>query len=205
MLVTTRADAVPDIRETLAGAVDLAAARGARRRRHVHRLDLHALGGAVGRDPGVRHPHRLVLAQAGTRGGRGRQAAHRVGGRLRPAGLWLRPAQTPWWGTVGFIAIEGTVFALAVGPISTWPSTRNGRSAGRRRICCVGPRHLCPALRAARPDTSRSRPPSGGLEQGPRAPLVVWFVGVVFLVIRGLEFTTLNCAGTPMPTARSSG
>src|SRR5690606_342171 len=88
--------------------------RGARHRGPVRRLDLHALGGADRRPAAGRDPDRLVLAQT-RRGGGGIVSAPPE--RLDVSGLpeyAFGHRSRLWWGTAGFIAIEGMAFALAL-------------------------------------------------------------------------------------------
>ncbi len=99
-----------------------------------------------------------------------------------------------WWGTLGVMAIEGTVFALSIMAYfylrshqETWPLTalppdlRWGTLNTIVMLVSFVPAHL--AKRAAEK-----------LElPGVRLWLVVSVVfGVLFTIIRGLEFTTLN-------------
>ena len=100
-----------------------------------------------------------------------------------------------WWGTLGLMAIEGTVFALAVvsyfylrnhaarWPMSTPPPALLwGTLNTVILLASMWPNHL--AKRAA--------------ERLDRRGVQIWIsvcvaVAIVFLVIRGLEFATLNC------------
>lgn len=99
-----------------------------------------------------------------------------------------------WWGTLGMMAIEGTVFALVVMTYfylrshqDTWPITSNppdllwGTLNTAVMIVSFLPAHL--AKRAA--------------ERMELKPVRRWLVasclfGIAFVVIRGLEFAALN-------------
>jgi heme/copper-type cytochrome/quinol oxidase subunit 3 len=99
-----------------------------------------------------------------------------------------------WWGTLGLMAIEGTVFALTVlayfylrSRAPTWPLTAEppellwGTLNTAIMLISLVPNHL--AKRAA------ERRDLGGVR--------VWLwagiaIGVVFLVVRGYEFAALN-------------
>lgn len=99
-----------------------------------------------------------------------------------------------WWGTLGVMAIEGTVFALAIMAYfylrshqPTWPITalppdlRWGTINTLVMVASFLPAHL--AKRAAERQDLR----------GVRLWLVVGVLfGLVFTFVRGLEFTTLN-------------
>jgi cytochrome c oxidase subunit III len=99
-----------------------------------------------------------------------------------------------WWGTLGVMAIEGTVFALAIMAYfylrshqDTWPiyslppDLRWGTINTVVLIVSMLPAHL--AKRAAE-----------RLELGPTRRWLVWccLFGIAFAAIRGLEFMTLN-------------
>src|SRR3954467_4974509 len=111
--------------------------RGPRDRRHVPLVDLLALGRGVGFDPDRHRAGCMVLAEAGRdrRAPRAGEASMSTPAvpfppndlatqGARPAGEILDVSQLPsfafgarglmWWGTMGVIAIEGTVFALAI-------------------------------------------------------------------------------------------
>ena len=100
-----------------------------------------------------------------------------------------------WWGTAGLMAIESTVFALAVvtyfflrAHADTWPMHSSppdltwGTVNTLLLVASLWPNHL--AKRAA--------------ERLDRNGVRLWItvcltVSIVFLVIRGLEFAALNC------------
>jgi heme/copper-type cytochrome/quinol oxidase subunit 3 len=100
-----------------------------------------------------------------------------------------------WWGTAGLMAIESTVFALAIvtyfflrAHADTWPmhSPAPALTWGTVNtvllVASLWPNHL--AKRAAeRLDRAGAR----------RWISVCLLVSLVFLVIRGLEFAALNC------------
>ena len=96
----------------LAAEFDLAALGGDRHQHHADLVDLHALGGGVGINPGRGRADRLVLAQ-GHAGGRGMKERDRRS--ISPScrcTAWA--CQPTWWGTLAFMLIEGTGFALAI-------------------------------------------------------------------------------------------
>ena len=125
--------------------------------------------------------------------------------RLRRSGAALDVAALPsygfshrslmWWGTLGLMAIEGTVFALAVviyfylrSHASRWPMSAPppdllwGTLNTAILIVSMLPNHL--AKRAA--------------ERHDRRGVQVWIVAslafaLAFLVVRGFEFAALNC------------
>src|SRR5690606_31010695 len=107
---------------------------GARHRRHVHHAHLHALGAAHRRRAAGRDAHRLGLAHPA----RARAAGPRGEGGMSAARVELDVARLPtttfghrnhlWWGTLGFMLIEGTTFVICVASyfylrlnFPTWP------------------------------------------------------------------------------------
>jgi cytochrome c oxidase subunit 1/cytochrome c oxidase subunit I+III len=105
------------------------------------------------------------------------------------------PRSLMWWGTLGLMAIEGTVFALAIatyfylrGQSTAWPlnepppSLQWGTANSILLIASLWPNHL--AKRAA--------------ERFDRQGVRLWLgvcllAALVLLVLRGFEFTTLHC------------
>lgn len=54
------------------------------------------------------------------------------------------PRSGPWWGAMGFMALEGMGFAIAVGAyLYPMPSIRAGRSVRHRPISGPGRSRLC--------------------------------------------------------------
>ena len=130
----------PDLRETSA-AVHLAPARGTRRRRHLPLVDLHALGGSLGGAADHGGPDRLVLAK------------RRPEDESEPAPVAdvsalptfaFGPKSPMWWGTLGFMALEGMGFALAAATYlyldsaPDWPLSVGPQISGPARSswCC---------------------------------------------------------------------
>ena len=101
-----------------------------------------------------------------------------------------------WWGTAGFIAIEGTAFALAVfaylylrSKLPEWPPGVPSPDL------LWGTLNTLVLLASAVPNQWAK---NAGEEQHLRR-VRLWLVvclgfGAVFLIIRGFEFTTLNCS-----------
>ncbi len=102
-------------------------------------LDLHALGGGLGRDPDRDRADRLVLAE-GHAGGRGVRQTRRCSTSPSLPLHGMGSASLTWWGTLGFMLLEGTGFALVIGDLSLsrQPRAATGRSARRRPICWPG-------------------------------------------------------------------
>src|SRR4051812_12343613 len=124
----------------------------------------------------------------------------------RPAGAALDASQLPsyafgarsvmWWGTMGVIAIEGTVFALAImiyfylrANATHWPlgvpppELLWGTLNTLVLLGSVAPNHWAKSA-AERHDLGRTR----------IAMLVCLVFGLVFLALRIFEFTSLHCA-----------
>src|SRR4051812_38334008 len=91
----------------------------------IHRVDLHAVGRCVGEHSGHYRTHCMVLADAQREQRNSRFGAEAVTqgvetaadgsldvSKLRSYGFGH--SSMMWWGTAGVMAIEGTVFALAV-------------------------------------------------------------------------------------------
>src|SRR4051812_8292357 len=100
-----------------AAAEHVAAARRHRHHGHADRLDLHALGRGLGRDPGRHRPGRLAVAARRGNAGRTGAAAMTRGpvqdvSHLPSVAFGHR--QPIWWGTLGFMVIEGTGFVMVV-------------------------------------------------------------------------------------------
>ena len=97
---------------SLAAEFDMAALGGDRHQRDADLVDLLALGGGLGLDPDRDQPDRVVLAE-GHAGGRGMR--ERVVLDLDKLPLHgMGAASLTWWGTLAFMLIEGTGFALAI-------------------------------------------------------------------------------------------
>jgi cytochrome c oxidase subunit III len=103
------------------------------------------------------------------------------------------PAALGWWGTIGFMLIEGMAFVLAVGtylylipferhwPPAPPPELRYGTAFTLLMIASLVPNYY--VLRAARRQE---------LRQARRGLLVMIAIAFALLVLRGFEFTTLN-------------
>jgi cytochrome c oxidase subunit 3 len=101
-----------------------------------------------------------------------------------------------WWGTVGFIAIEGTAFALAIfayfylrSQLPAWPP------GVAPPDLLFGTLNTVVLLASAVPNQWAKQ----AAESYQLGRVRLWLVvclgfGLVFLIIRGFEFTTLNCA-----------
>ena len=187
----------PDIARDLARAVDLAAARGDRRRRSLFIGSIFTPWAVVwGAIPIGDRADRLVLAE-GHAGGRGMRQQRIVADVSAPADLRLRPDEPDWWGTLGFCAIEGMGFALAIGAYFylACRRTRTGRSATSPPDHWPGTLVLVVLLvehRAELPSSTRrasEREPAARSGSGSSSCRVV---GVVLVAIRFYEFTALN-------------
>ena len=154
VLVTHVLDAEPDHRLRVSGAVDLAVPHRDRDHHPVHLVDLHAMGRRLRRGAGVRDDGRLVLAEesatkAARRSGRSRTArcrgrtrrrqpeARYERRRARSTSARCRPARSArrtltFWGTLGIVVIESTVFALAIGAYFYLRHAISGVAAARR-------------------------------------------------------------------------
>src|SRR4030095_13082710 len=103
-------------------AIDLAIARGNRRRNDVPYIHLHSMGRSRRHGADSDHTDRLVLAErSARRGGRAVSARDTHERPLQFAGdLSHLPAHghshrsLTWWGMMGLICVEGTALALAV-------------------------------------------------------------------------------------------
>ena len=128
LIVSTVTEAVPQLRETSPGPsiwpLLAAIAVGG----DLSRVDLHALGGGVGSDPGRDRADRLVLAE-GHAGGRGmKQRAGADVSELPTSGFG---ASSPmWWGTLAFMAARRHGLRLGHRGLSLSASDQsiNGRS-----------------------------------------------------------------------------
>src|SRR5205085_1815489 len=170
---------------------------------------LHAVGGGVGLRSGRHRAHRLVLAAPPRDRAPPRRGESRVSDP-RPVAVpphigALDVAELPtivfshrslmWWGTVGLMAIESTVFALGIvtyfylrshadnWPLSTPPPALLWGTVNTAILVVSAlPNHL--AKRAA--------------ERLDRRGVQVWLTvcllaSVAFLVVRWFEFEALNC------------
>lgn len=103
------------------------------------------------------------------------------------------PSSAPWWGTIGFVALEGMGFAVAIGaylylmatnpqwPLDTPPNLWIGTAMTLLLVASVVPNHLTNKV-AHRLDLLRVRI---GL-------VAMSVIGTMALVIRGFEFAYLN-------------
>src|SRR5438132_2830117 len=90
----------------------MAAADGPRDDGHADLVDLHAVGRRLGIHPGGHRLDRLVLAERNTGG---RSVRERVIADLSRLPLHGQgSASVTWWGTLAFMLIEGTGFALVL-------------------------------------------------------------------------------------------
>lgn len=104
------------------------------------------------------------------------------------------PASLGWWGTIGFMLIEGMAFVLAAGayfylmPIdSRWPP------ASPPPMLLYGSLFTAVALLSEAPNAWLNRAAHKGELGKVRAGLVLMgAIGVALLVLRGFEFTALN-------------
>ena len=136
--------------------------------------------------------------------------ARRRARRRATAELRLQPPQPDVVGHAGLMAIEGTVFALAIVMYfylrSHVDRLADERAAARR--CVWGTLNTVRPARSAcgrtsSPSARRSGSTAAACGSGWRSACCF---AVVFLVVRGFEFTALNVPlGRPTPTARSSG
>src|SRR5581483_7691559 len=173
--------------------------------------DLDAVGRAGRRDPGGDCARRVVLAEPA---GAGRRA---FGGARRPApaggggvkeNLVIDVSDLPgyafghrsvmWWGTLGIMVIEGTMFAVMIGiyfylrgrvpdwpPNSAPPELRYGIANTLVLVASVIP-NVWYQRAAEREDLKKVQI---GL-------LISLAFAVAFIVLRFYEFTTLNCHWT---------
>ena len=115
-----------------------------------------------------------------------------------------------WWGTLGLMAIEGTVFALAIMMYFYLRSQRRAwpMRTRRRPTCCWGTLNtLDPAREPACRTSWPSARPSGSTARGVQLWLVVCLAVRRRVPRRARRSSSprSTCAGTPTPTARSSG
>jgi heme/copper-type cytochrome/quinol oxidase subunit 3 len=104
------------------------------------------------------------------------------------------PASLGWWGTIGFMLIEGMAFVLAAGtyfylmPVdSRWPP------ASPPPALLYGSLFTVIALLSEAPNVWLNRAAHRGELGKVRAGLVLMaLIGVTLLVVRGFEFTALN-------------
>lgn len=102
-----------------------------------------------------------------------------------------------WWGIMGMIAIEGTVFALALGAYfylwsqsAQWPPPATQPPDLR-----WGTLNVALLLASILPNHWQKKAGEDGDERRIRLWLVVVSaIGMVMIAIRALEFTTLNCS-----------
>jgi len=112
-----------------------------------------------------------------------------------------------WWGTLAFISLEGTGFALAIGaylylesqadgwPISApAPSLLPGTLVLVLLLASVVPNHLAAKWAVAK-----------DLRMVRLMMVVMSVFGFLPLAVRWFEFPALNVIGTTMPMARSCG
>lgn len=104
------------------------------------------------------------------------------------------PASLGWWGTVGFMLIEGMAFVLAAGAYfylmsdeSTWPP------GGQPPSLLYGTLFTALAVLSEAPNVWLSRRTHAGDVRAIRIGLwIMVAIGVALMVIRGFEFGALN-------------
>jgi len=101
-----------------------------------------------------------------------------------------------WWGIMGMIAIEGTVFALAVGVyFYLWSQAQQWPLSTPPPDLRWGTLNLLLLLASILPNHREKRAGEDGDERSIRLWLgVASLIGVAMIVVRALEFTTLNCS-----------
>src|SRR4051812_50043936 len=93
------------------------------------------MGDCLGIDPGCDRVHRMVLAQRRSRGREVKQRSVHDVSQLPTYGFG---STSPiWWGTLGFVALEGTGFALAAGALLFFSP---GEGQGAPRVPPPSPR-----------------------------------------------------------------
>jgi len=99
-----------------------------------------------------------------------------------------------WWGMMGLIAIEGTVFVMAVmAYFYLWSQAQSWPLSAAPPDLLWGTLNLLVLLASIYPNHWTKRVAEHGDERKMRIGLVVCGVfGLVLLAIRALEFTTLN-------------
>jgi membrane associated rhomboid family serine protease len=112
LIVTSVVGALPEARESSPGNSIWPLLVGARHHGPADLVDLHALGGRLGIDSRVDCPDRLVLAERHSGGRRMKQSIVLDLSKLPAHGLGT--ASLTWWGTLAFMLIEGTGFALSI-------------------------------------------------------------------------------------------
>jgi cytochrome c oxidase subunit I+III len=100
-----------------------------------------------------------------------------------------------WWGIMGMIAIEGTVFALMVGVyFYLWSQAQQWPLSTPPPGLLWGTLNVALLLVSILPNHLAKRAGEEGDEPGMRLWLVVsGAFGVALIAIRALEFTVLNC------------
>lgn len=101
-----------------------------------------------------------------------------------------------WWGIMGMIAIEGTVFALTVGTyFYLWSQAEQWPLSSRPPELSWGTLNVLVLLASILPNHRAKRAGEDGNEPAIRLWLTVASaIGVLLIAIRALEFTTLNCS-----------
>jgi len=99
-----------------------------------------------------------------------------------------------WWGMMGLIAIEGTVFVMAVmSYLYLWSQAQSWPLSAAPPELVWGTLNLAVLLASVYPNHWTKRVAEDGDERKMRIGLVVCALfGFVLLAIRALEFTTLN-------------
>jgi cytochrome c oxidase subunit III len=99
-----------------------------------------------------------------------------------------------WWGMMGLVAIEGTVFVMAVmSYLYLWSQAQSWPLSAAPPELIWGTLNLAVLLASVYPNHWTKRVAEDGDERKMRIGLVVCALfGFVLLAIRALEFTTLN-------------
>ena len=109
------------------------------------------------------------------------------------------PSSLTWWGIIGFMVIEGSVFALAIASYFYLMGHEQGWPPEGRRApdLLAGTLFTVVMLLSEIPNTMVKKAARAGDTDAIRRLLPVMVaVGAVLLVIRGFEFNSLNCRWT---------
>ena len=232
VLMTTVLDAKPESREAFPEPTIWPFVGALATTAFLRRLDLHALGHRLGIDPGRYRADRLVLAAPPREPGPPRPGARTVSGAgmssgphpLKPAGarctrdgaldvrglpsFGFSHSSLMWWGTAGLMAIESTVFALAIvmyfylrSHSDSWPMSAPAARAlvGHAQHRAAAPQRRAQPARQACRRAARPRRRAAVAHRLPRLRLRL--PRRARLRVRPPS----TCAGTRAPTARSSG
>jgi len=100
-----------------------------------------------------------------------------------------------WWGTMGLISIEGTVFALAIGAyLYLWSQAQQWPLSTPEPGLLWSTLNVALLAASIAPNHWTKKVAEDGSEPKMRIGLVICSLfGVAMLGVRGMEFTTLNC------------